>query len=466
VPFGATSLEEDIDSRRHSMPTSSTLDSLIRSTVVELVESAPQAPALLELELESAPRVTRRRRWDLPHDNRRGPILFSGVVLVVSAGVAALLVLPNNEQHRPPPKMQRITAAVTAFHEIALKAVQQPVPQLSNGQYLLTREQVTFAANIGQVGNVPTPGAQATVTATVSEWSNNEDESCIESTSGPATFASPANQAAWLKAGLLVNPRNPTSTSCVDSRSGAFDVSNLPTDPSVLATELNNGTTDIPAIDQQIVGPNGGFNRAVILLIGPTVGGSPEFTATLFNALAQISGVTDLGHVKTSNGAIGIGFSVSSAPTPSVIIIDPSTGALLEAKNIPDQNAFSGFGGSYLPPSLPAAGGIGYSISIQQFDPIGTPTIAPLPPGLNPGPPEIPVGTIFATTKVGVSVSQILQIQTEGPCDVAGGTGPSPNPGSIILNFQFDETRSQVNACETLLNSSGLFSSVVFKPST
>jgi hypothetical protein len=436
----------------------SPLDSLIRSTITELIESAPQPPTLPELEFAAVPNIKHRRWSDRPWSHGALPLLTVGVAIVAAAVLVAVVLVPGSVRHQP-------IAAAAELHEIADNAAHQSVPQLGKGQYVFTQEQVTFTAAILEIGTTPTPHAQATLKATIKEWANDLGGSCIVATSGPATFASATDQAAWRSAGMLVNPSGP-STSCALTGSGVIDVSSLTNNPTVLAQELNSGSTGIPGLDQQIASPNAGFDRAVILLIGPTVGATPALDSAVFDAMAKMPGVAFLGQLTTHTGASGVGFSVPSEPGRSVIIVNPSTGALMEAQNIPDQNAFAGFGSTYLAPpptpSLQTEGG-SYEVTIQRLDPIGRPTVVPLPANLSAPLPLGSSGTITATAKVGVTSAQILalepQLQTYGKAGSSQSTSPVTN--ALITVYSFNGSAEQILDYAKVLNESGLFTSVV-----
>ena len=257
-------------------------------------------------------------------------------------------------------------------------------------------------------------------------------------------FASPINESAWKAAGLPVDPDTPTSTTCALEGTGVIDASKLPTEPAVLAQELDNGTTGIPLLDQELVsGSGGGFDRAVLLLIGPTVGTSAAFYSSLFDAMAKLQGVTDLGQMRTSQSQTGIGFSIHGDSRTSVLIVDPSTGALLEARNIPDQQAFAGFGASCSPANLSVAG----SIFLQQLDPISAPAVSHLPAGLSPPLPLGSSGTVTATTKPGVTDAQVgaLEPQLQSAWGKAGINTTELANGVTVYTYSFNGLQDQIN---------------------
>ena len=147
--------------------------------------------------------MTRNR----PRHLRRLSVLGAGAVLAAAIALVLLELVPGSVQREP-------QAAAAELHEIALNAARQSVPELANGQYLFTQQQVTFFANSIGTQEGRSPEAQASATATIKEWANDTGGSCIEATSGQLTFASPVNKQAWLAAGLLVNPTSPTSSVC------------------------------------------------------------------------------------------------------------------------------------------------------------------------------------------------------------------------------------------------------------
>jgi photosystem II stability/assembly factor-like uncharacterized protein len=84
------------------MPTSSALDSIIRSTITELIESAPQPPALTELEFGDAEGLTRQRRWVRRPRHRLAPILVGAAALIAAMITIAFTVVPGSVQRRNP----------------------------------------------------------------------------------------------------------------------------------------------------------------------------------------------------------------------------------------------------------------------------------------------------------------------------------------------------------------------------
>jgi hypothetical protein len=147
--------------------------------------------------------------------------------------------------------------------------------------------------------------------------------------------------------------------------------------PSTLAQELESGTTGIPALDQLLsdkAAPNPGFQRAAMLLIGPTVGTTPQFAAALYQAIALLPGVTALGPITTHDGATGErasprGPGVDSPPSSST----RPPGQLLEVRGLDDSDSLSSIAPNYLDGGPMVVNE--YSAQLQWLDPIGSPSV-------------------------------------------------------------------------------------------
>lgn len=459
------------------MSPTDTLDARIRELVADLVESAPPAPVLPELDWDHAGGFDPRTGATQGLRRRRVSLLVGVAATVVVAVLVVVLLLPAVGR-RPP------VAAAAELQQIAAIAASQASPRLGHGQWLSTEEQMSLSARVGQAGSAPTPEARATVRASIRQWSDAFGTTCISATSGPVQFASPADQAAWTAAGLLDNPMGQPTTDCVAvygafTRNslaggvGVIDVSSLPIDPSTLARELSTGTTGIAGLDELAPDQqqNPGFERATILMVGPVSGATPALTAALYQAMAMMPGIDMLGDMTTNAGTTGLGFAGDSAPGSSAIIVDPTTGAMLEARNVPTPVAFNGLVRSYLPPPpTPGLGteGGGYGTTIQWFDPIGTPSVV----GTSAIPADVgasvPTGTITTTARPGVTVSQLSallnRLQTRYGALPSGGFVLAPksfHPTEYVAFWSFTGPQSQVSDYAMALRASGLFSAVV-----
>jgi hypothetical protein len=221
----------------------------------------------------------------------------------------------------------------------------------------------------------------------VQVWANASAVTCVSLTSAAADFATGANQAAWVASGFLPRP-TPNSgprNGCFGKFHGqqaygfgpigAIDVSGLPVEPKTLALDLINGTTGVPSIDQLPTGQGivPGFERAAAILTGPTIGATPSFNAALLRGLALIPGIVPVGEMTSHQRRVGLGFSANSPYGRSWIIVDPATGELLEARNVPDivseqsvEHAFES--------SLSAPNGYGIREATVWLDPVSGPT--------------------------------------------------------------------------------------------
>ncbi len=363
-----------------------------RETPFDLARETQRFRELLDAEVSVENALPRDRVGGRAAPSRRRlTVLVSTGGAIAAAMLLVVLMAPTVGQHQP-------VAAAAALKKIATNAGNQSVPQLSDGQLLHTSEQVSMFAQVSQVGTTPTPDAQATVGATVQQWTNKQGNSCLSATSGTAQFASPVNAAAWKSAGLLDIPNGKPETLCeVVAGQGPYNsdlavvinVSNLTTDPSVLAGELATGTTGIRAVDLR----DSEITRAAMLLIGPTNGATPQITAAIYGALSTMPGLKALGQLTTHSGATGLGFAGTSFEGETTLIVDQATGALLEARNVAAPLLFQGLGRGYLaPPPTPSIGteGGSYQITLQWLDPEGPPALvgpSALPAGLSLSPP-------------------------------------------------------------------------------
>src|ERR1039458_960222 len=102
------------------MPNPDILDSRIRSMVAELIESAPQAPALPELEWRESRRQAhqRRRRPDW-QGQRPGPLAVVGRVAAVAVVLLVVAIFPMAGRR------SGSEAAAAQLHQIAVTAASQ-----------------------------------------------------------------------------------------------------------------------------------------------------------------------------------------------------------------------------------------------------------------------------------------------------------------------------------------------------
>jgi hypothetical protein len=455
--------------RRHidaTVDADSDLEPMRRRLVAAIEEDSVADPASRRhFGGRSRSRLTRRTALSL------GGLMAAGV----AAALVALLVAtaPPARHGVPRTTTKPFPSHLSVGDQLRLvadRAAEQPIPHLGADQALYSQ------ANLSIVATVNDGAAQATIGLAVQKWSTASGQTCTTVTAQPAQFASPSEQAAWVDLDLLVTPNPPTANQCLEGGGGAppdaitgagqlIDVSSLPTDPSTLAQELESGTTGIAALDQLLpdqAAPNPGFQRAATLLIGPTVGATAQFNSALYQAIALLPGVTALGPTTTHDGETGQGFASGPGSGQSIIVVDPSTGRLLEVRGLDDSDSLSSIAGDYL-----GAGGPmkvnEYSGQLQWLDPIGAPSVI----GLSDLPAGSPV-YVIATTKPGLSYNDALlpahevaqpyfsYLKSSG----SGITDPTNPDSPGLFQWSFAGPGPVVNQFVQALRASGLFASV------
>ncbi len=131
------------------------------------------------------------------------------------------------------------------------------------------------------------------------------------------------------------------------------------------------------------------FSRLAVLIVGPTGGAWSGYNQEMLRTMALLPGVVSLGRMTAHSGRPGLGFStgnvvlmnprtgIATALPPSpVVLLDPETGALLEARNfsIPVlESAAQDFVGS--PTAAVYANGVSYGVSTEWIDPVPGPSV-------------------------------------------------------------------------------------------
>ena len=69
--------------------------------------------------------------------------------------------------------------------------------------------------------------------------------------------------------------------------------------------------------------------------MGPVSGETPKLRSALYSVLSNQPGVSLLGPTQTHLGAAGVGFSILNPGPPVRLIVDPTTGELLESQSAP-----------------------------------------------------------------------------------------------------------------------------------
>ncbi len=131
-----------------------------------------------------------------------------------------------------------------------------------------------------------------------------------------------------------------------------------------------------------------------MLLVGPTLGATPVLWSALLRAMATMPGVDLLGTETTHSGATGVALAGATGQGyRTTIILSPSTGALLEARNLLVFQLLA---------TLPTIG----VVTIQWLDPAGIPQVvdASMLPSSLAG--QVPTGIVSAVTNPGVTLGR------------------------------------------------------------
>jgi hypothetical protein len=456
---------------------------LLRRHMDATVDSNPNLEAMRQrlgeaIEEDSKSHVVGRRRFVGSRAKpllRRTALSLGGLVAVgIAAALVAVLLLSASPVPRSTPRAttRPFPSHLSVGDQLRLvadRAAEQPIPQLQSNQALYTH------ADLSVVATVNNGAAAATIELSVQKLSTPTGQTCTTLSAQPAQFASPAAQAAWKGLDLGITPSPPTASQCLqgggatppDAITGAgqlINVSALPVDPGALARELEAGSTGISALDELLpdrAAPNPGFQRAAVLLIGPTLGATPQFDAALYQAIALLPGVTALGPITTHDGQRGQGFASGPGSGQSTIVVDPTTGQLLEVQGLDDSDSLTSIAGNYLGSGPPMV--TSYGAQLQWLDPIGSPSVksaSDLPAGL-------PI-YVLATMKPGLTYDQALQPvrQLARPyfsyftSDASSVSDPS-NPNSpALFEWSFAGPAPIVNNFIQMLQTSGMFASV------
>ncbi len=244
-------------------------------------------------------------------------------------------------------------------------------------------------------------GGAVTLPALAQQWTS-QGVTCLQVAFGAPEFTSGAQRSAWLATGLSTAPRNAQpqgfcsenipgggatmvrsgsanhSSTVLPLGLGVVDVGNLPTDPSVLAHDLDVGRAGRAVFDLGVVqgsAGNPGLERAPILLRSPKLGETVAFRSALLRAVPLLHGVVRRGRQRTAVGTVGIGFAAGRSPGSPAVVLDPRTGALLEARNFEAGSLYRSVGMmTFWNPYAMSGGGAHTGTAGQTtlaFDPIG-----------------------------------------------------------------------------------------------
>jgi hypothetical protein len=227
-------------------------------------------------------------------------------------------------------------------HIAHIVAAQEP-PTLASGRSLYSERTATIEITFTSVNGVAVPAVRANFPLSIETWAQSNGDVAYREHFGAAQFASPAAQEAWSAAGLPEQfeqkymGQGSTVLGTEGTQSAALDVAGLPVDATALGPLIDKGNTGIPEIDHVSRGPDASGERVTLLLLGPDIGATPQFYSALYQVLSIVPGVKKLGTLTTHSGQTGVGFGLQSTGQPhdqERLIVDPTTGTLLEAQNV------------------------------------------------------------------------------------------------------------------------------------
>ena len=414
-------------------------DSPVAEDIWERVQAAASSP-------KGTPPLSRPRpgqAWHLVV-----PAIGVGALLA-----AILLVL----QLLPTPSLRVPTAEAAVLRHLAGEAAAEPTPVLKSDEWLRSESRVSYlvAPPHGGPESAAPPSARAVLTVNAEEWSNDLGQYCSRQVVVSWAYR-PANPQA--SPGQFGEPSSPQSQCGIGflglggQAPGALDVARLPTDPTALAQELETGSTGIPALDASLPGHLSyltPFGRAVTLLVGPTLGATPALWSALLRAMATMPGVAFLGTATTHSGDTGVALAGATGEGyRTTIVLSPSTGALLEAKNLLDLQLLAG---------LPSIG----VVAIQWLDPVGIPEVVPtsLLPSSLAG--QVPTGIVSAVTNPGVALDRwnawLRSVLPELPGHSSAAAAATGTPGAYDVSVVTHSPDPDVARISALFRASGLF---------
>ena len=319
------------------------LDTLIREA--DPVERA----AIPDPDFASARRACDRL---IAADHRRRHHRARGAAVLASAGVVAgafVLVTPGGSPVTVTP------AAAAVLTRAGIATQNNPSLTLGPGQYLYS-EIRTLAASYWQWGN-PATAAWTLQPETIQTWvANNGSDRRLTTYDGPQQFATPTSRANWIAMGQPpIAPATNTPSGGYDTQDGPGgfsppdDLSQLPTDPEALAQLIETGKTGLagvatpPAVPQTAAYT---FATAAEILGTPAVNSSSALRSALYKVMADTPGIELVGSATDHSGrtgteiagplggGIGSGLPYGADGARVEVIIDPSTGEVLETSEV------------------------------------------------------------------------------------------------------------------------------------
>jgi hypothetical protein len=278
-------------------------------------------------------RVTSRRRRPL-------------VIVAAGVGVAAAIIALTMFDGSPVPGLHRQlpSAAAAVLHRAAQAELRSTGATLGPGQFFFSQT-VSTASDLD--GTHPgRPMGVIYPTVTFQEWTSAAGSRRIVATYSdkPAHFSSPTSEKNWVALGSpateLATPPNYVTTQPLAEQ--LLNVATLPTTPSALLKAIESGKTEAADRKTEGVGTSGTstktFINCVALLTQPVVGSTPAFRAEVYDALAQIPGVSLLGkgadRLGRSGDVIAAPFTTPRTAARWEVIIDPASGMVLATEQV------------------------------------------------------------------------------------------------------------------------------------
>jgi hypothetical protein len=440
------------------------------ATAFQALERAIEQEEETESGKELSPRRGRRStRWTL-----------GGLAAVAVAIALTLLLLPASNTGTP-------EAAAAEINRMAAASPQTPELQAGQWSHYEVKGSLSIFVDLEGNNSKTISSSKMDVPIDLHAWSNGGSALCTSEDLGTATFATQTAATTWHAMGLLDTPTNQPATSCsagVGTAVGGgalfqtIDVTHLTHNPSTLAKQLENGTTGLGLVDNSAQGDASevpGFIRLTQLLVGPTSGGWPGLNAELLRTMALLPGVIDLGDMQTHSGQTGLAFSVKrtvpsttggapvvatyEAPT---VILDPTSGILLEARNytIPlltsvAQDFVSG------PNAAVYTHGVSYGANTDWMDPVA--------------PASVVDQTSLPSWTQTIHIIQAVPKATTTPAEAGNLINPYLGNGTFdegvedstshvnIHNITLAGSEAQAQSLVSVLVASGLFTSVTLE---
>jgi hypothetical protein len=270
------------------------------------------------------------------------------------------------------------SSAVTFLnHAIAVTNTQPPIPSLVAGQYYYESVHET-GISACRVVTLPNGSRELYAGTTNGQpflvyveswdqerWTTANGSGGVRDTNGTGHFINSAQQSQWVADGspslgncagpLTTSTLSPTTTS---PRDGTGLLA-LPTSPSALGSLIAQGR----------VNPYGVVSPTNVMCPTTARGGAPSPDANghcstaeqfdiasallqqaegpqlvgpaLFQILAQLPGVSDVGSVTDAEGRVGVGIEYTDADHSTMFVIDPTSGQLLEEQSLASNSAFA-----------------------------------------------------------------------------------------------------------------------------